>query len=469
MTKRKILIIAAVAIVVLVALFIFLRSRQTSSAAASKYETVAVKRDTLTAIVGATGTVEANQTTQLAWQTSGRIGKLNIAVGDQVSSAQVLAELAKNSLSQAVILAEADLVTAQRNLDTLKVSGAAKAQAQLTLAQSEKALTDAEDKRNQKNYQRASQATLDSARANYILAQQSVDNAEEAFSVVSSWGEDDPGRAAVLSTLSTAKQNRDRTLASLNWLLSKPNANEIAQADAELELAKAKLADARREWERIKNGADSEDIAAAQARVAAIQATLTLSNLSAPFGGTITGLNSKVGDQVSPGTVSFRIDDLSRLLVDVEIPEVDINRVQPGKPVEVTFDAIQERQYNGKVEEVARVGTPNPAGGVNFIVTIELTDANETVLPGMTAAVNIIVNQLDNVLLAPNRGIRLDGDKRVVYILRPGVTEPEKVEIKIGSSSDLYSEIASGEVKEGDLLVLNPPVANERGGPPMGN
>jgi HlyD family secretion protein len=468
MIKRRVIIISVVIVLAAAAFFIFQRSRQTSSAD-GKYQTVEVKRDTLTAIVGATGTVQANQTTELAWQTSGRIALISVQVGDQVKTGDVLAKLEKTSLSQAVILAQSDLVTAQRSLETLKVSGATKAQAQLALAQAEKALTDAQDKRDQKNYSRASQTTLDSARANYILAQQTVDNAEEAFSAVSAQAEDDPGRAAVLSTLSTAKQNRDRTLASLNWLLSKPNANEIAQADAELALAQAKLADAQREWERLKDGADLEDITAAESRVAAIEATLTLSGLTAPFTGIVTDLRSKVGDQVAPGTVTYRIDDLSRLLVDVEIPEVDINRVKVGKPVEVSFDAIQDHQFNGKVEKVARVGTPNPAGGVNFVVTIILTDADETVLPGMTAAVNIIVDQIDNVLLAPNRSIRLSGEKRIVYILRPEAKEPEMVEIKIGASSDLYSEIAGGEVKVGDLLVLNPPVANQGGGPPFGD
>jgi len=52
--------------------------------------------------------------------------------------------------------------------------------------------------------------------------------------------------------------------------------------------------------ERLKNGPDPQDIAAAEARVAATEATLTLPNLDAPFNGTITDVRSMVGDQVGP-------------------------------------------------------------------------------------------------------------------------------------------------------------------------
>jgi HlyD family secretion protein len=464
--RRRILIIVAVIAAVAVGVFIYMRVQQSKSAASSKYQTVQVKRDALVAIVGATGTVEANQTTQVGWQTSGRISRIDVKVGDRVKQGDMLAEILETSLPQSIILARADLVTARRNLDSLKESNAAKAQAQLTLTQAEKALTDAQDKRTQKNYQRASEATLDSARANYILAQEQVDNAEEAFSGVSSRAEDDPGRAAVLSQLSAAKQIRDRALANLNWLLGKPDANEVAQADAQVELAKARLDDARREWERLKNGADPEDISAAESRVAAIEATIALAHLEAPFAGVVTDARSKVGDQAGPGVVSFRIDDLSRLVVDVEVPEVDVNRVKLDQPAELSFDAVQGKTYHGKVVEVARIGTPSTTGGVNFVVTVELTDPDEAVLTGMTAAVNVIVSKLDNVLLAPNRAVRLEGDKRVVYLLKPGTTEPEKIEITIGASSDQYSEITGGDIKEGDVLVLNPPV-QFRGGPPQ--
>jgi HlyD family secretion protein len=104
---------------------------------------------------------------------------------------------------------------------------------------------------------------------------------------------------------------------------------------------------------------------------------------------------------------------------------------------------------------VTQAGTVDD-GVVNFTVTVELTDADPAVKPGMTAAVNIVVEEMQDVLLVQNRAVRLVDGERVVYILVDG--QPVKKEIRLGSSSDTTSVIAGGELKEGDVIILNPPV-----------
>jgi HlyD family secretion protein len=141
---------------------------------------------------------------------------------------------------------------------------------------------------------------------------------------------------------------------------------------------------------------------------------------------------------------------------------VDINRIKVGQDATLTFDAITGKTYNGIVTEAGAVGTA-VQGVVNFTVTVEITDADENVKPGMTSAVNIVVNQMDNILLIPNRAVRLKEGDRVVYVLKNNVPTP--VKITIGASSDTSSEFVSGELKEGDLIVLNPPTTNMFGPP----
>jgi HlyD family secretion protein len=140
--------------------------------------------------------------------------------------------------------------------------------------------------------------------------------------------------------------------------------------------------------------------------------------------------------------------------VDVQVSEVDINRIKVGQPVKMTFDAILNTEYAGKVTEVARVGV-STQGVVNFTVTVEITNPDANVLPQMTAAVNIISTQLDNVLLVPNRAVRVVENERVVYVMKNGI--PTATKIVLGATSDTNSELVSGDVKEGDLIVLNPP------------
>jgi HlyD family secretion protein len=123
----------------------------------------------------------------------------------------------------------------------------------------------------------------------------------------------------------------------------------------------------------------------------------------------------------------------------------------------MTFDAIQGKQYQGDIFDVALVGD-QIEGVVNFSVTVELTDADEKVKPGMTSVVNIVVGQLEDVLLVSNRAVRVVNNARVVYILLDS-GQLEQVEITLGATSDVYSEVAAGDIEVGDLIVLNPPTS----------
>jgi len=235
------------------------------------------------------------------------------------------------------------------------------------------------------------------------------------------------------------------------------DAETIADADEKLALATAQLEDAQRAYDRVKNGPSAEDIAAAQARVSAAQATLDMANISAPFAGTVTQAIPAVGDQVATGSAAFRVDDLSHMLVDVQVSEVDINNVSIGQPVSLNFDAILGKEYHGEVVEAGQAGD-TVQGVVNFTVTVEITDADELIKPGMTAAVNIVVSEIKDALLVPNRAVRLVNNERIVYVLREG--KPVQVKVRLGQSSDTMSVLASGDLKEGDLVILNPPSQN---------
>lgn len=454
-TRSKIITWSIVGVVILgIAAVIVVNNINASKAAAATMQTQVLEKSDLTAIVGATGTVRANQTATLVWQTNGRIEAINAAIGDKVKTDEVLASLAQSSLSQSIILAQSDLVTAQRNLDDLLNSDTARAQAQLTLANAQQEYDKVRWNAVYSGTPReTSQNTLDSASAAVVIAQDRVDRAQKEYDKYGESSETDLLKANALSNLAAAKKALSEAKTSLDHYTNDPSIKEVSISQGEIAVAKAKLDDAQREWDRLKDGPDAADIAAAKARVAAIEATLNMSIISSPFAGIVTDASGMVGDMVSSGTYAFRVDDLSQMFVDVEIPEVDINRVKVGQDVTLTFDAINAAEYQGRVSEVARIGA-NSAGAVNFKVTIEVLNADEQVMPGMTAAVNIVVSDLKDVLTIPNRAVRLVDGKRVVYILKNGLAV--KVEIEIGSSSDTLSEVISGDLKPGDVLILNP-------------
>jgi HlyD family secretion protein len=230
------------------------------------------------------------------------------------------------------------------------------------------------------------------------------------------------------------------------------------------------LEDAQRAYERLKDGPNAQDIAAAEAKVAAAQATLNQAMITAPFNGLLTDASVLAGDQVAAGKMAFQVDDLSHLLIDVDISEVDINSISVGQEVTVNFDAVQRKDYHGEVISVAGSGV-EAEGSVNFKVTVELSDADELVKPGMTAAVLIQVRNVEDALLVPNRAVRVVDAKRVVYTLaEDGSLTP--VEVRLGATSDTHSEVVGGDLQEGDQVVLNPPATTNFGpgnGPGNGN
>jgi HlyD family secretion protein len=346
------------------------------------------------------------------------VERVTAEVGDTVRKDQVLASLAMDSVPQTVIQAQANLVSAQRALEDA-TSMTSSAQAAIDLKDAEDAYKKAYDYRLSLNGEQWIQDVI----IKYIGGQQ---------------------------------------VPEIKWYKGQVDKRTIQEADNTLALRKAELEDAQRRFDRLKNGPNPDDIAAAQANVDAAQASLNSARIISPIDGTVTQANSRVGDHTIVGNVAFRVDDLSHLVVDVEVSEIDINAVESGQPVLLTLDAIATTTYHGEVEQVAQAGD-TASGSVIFTVSVRMTDADQAVKPGMTAGVNIVVNQVADQLLVPNRAVRLVEGQRMVYVLREG--RPEPVEVTLGASSDTMSVLADGDLHAGELIILNPPSV---GGGPFG-
>jgi HlyD family secretion protein len=379
-------------------------------------------------------------------------------VGDTVTSDQLLATLAPDSFSKEITLAEADLVTAQQELDKLTNSISHLAEAMQKLADAKQAVQDAEDTLD--FYERTSTGRV----SEELLKdyQDQIKKAKDQLKMMN-WvldkfykkTDDDLRRKADFNVvITTSKQSLADLIAKYNWYTGRPSALLMGQTRAALNLAQAKQEDAQRELDRLTNGNDAEDILAARAKVAAAQATLDQSKIIAPFSGTITQAEPQAGDRVSTGQTAFQLDDLSELIFDLQISEVDINNVTVDQPVNITFDAVPNKNYHGivvKVNQTADVGE----GAANYTVVVKMTDADEQVKPGMTAAVTITVKDIQNALLVPNRAVRLVAGKREVYVLKAG--QAVAVTIRLGATADAYSEVVGGDLKENDQIILNPP------------
>jgi len=447
---RKILI-SLLVIIALVVIgyfgFQLIKNRQQANSI-SNLETVTASQGSLTATIGATGTVRPIQTAVIVWQTSGTVDQVEVQIGDVITAGDTLANLVPSSLPQNVILAQSDLVAAQKQLDDLQNTQSTAGQALQNVNLSQQAVYDAERALapfDQKPYK----DELEKARDTVVDKKDDLDKAQEDFDPYKDWDPSNSTYQNYQQKLTDAQIAYDESVRRVSELELKQQS-----AQANLEAANAALADTQRAYNKVKDGPNPDDIAVLQTRIAAAQATLDNARLAAPFAGTVTDVDIKPGDQVSISSPGFRLDNLENLLVDVVVSEVDINSVKVGQPVTLSFDAIQDKQYSGTISQVAPVGNVIQ-GVVNFDVTVELSDADENVKPGMTAAVNIIVDQITDALLVPNQAVRVVDGKQVVYILDNG--QLKEVEVVLGASSESQSEVVSGNLKVGDQIVLNPP------------
>lgn len=457
---RKI-IITAVVIIVLAAIVLFgvsnMRQRQQEQAM-SNYLTETVARGNLTSLIGATGNVRSKQRAELIWQASGYAGQVNVKDGDEVTSGQVLVSLDEDELPANIISAQAELLMAKKQLEDLQNSNLTTAQAAQAVSDTQKTLIELLQVYDENFDTDSYQDDIDRANEDMLTAEEDLEDAIDDFEPYKDRDPDNTTRKSYEDKLETAQERYDETEREYRLLV-------LAKALAwqNIEVAQAQLADAEREYDRVKDGPNPDDITAQQARVDAAQATLDSVDLIAPFDGVITRVDVNSNDPVAPGQVAFQLNDLSQLLVDVYISEVDINNVQIGQNVRMTFDAIQGREYTGQVTEVSSIGLLNQ-GIVEFLVTIEVLDADEDVKPGMTAAVNIVVETLENVLLVPNRAVRSMQGDYIVYVIENN--ELVLVPIELGANSDTHSEVIDGKLRVNDQLVLNPPVTFDTNGPP---
>jgi multidrug efflux pump subunit AcrA (membrane-fusion protein) len=154
-------------------------------------------------------------------------------------------------------------------------------------------------------------------------------------------------------------------------------------------------------------------------------------------------------------------------VTDVQVVEVDINHVQIGQPAQITFDAIPNKTYTGKVLSIDLAGT-SANSSVNFTVTVQLTDADAHVKPGMSANVTVTTNKVENALVVPNTSIFTETNgQQYVYLVQNGATT--KLPVTVGVVSDSATQITSDTLKAGDTIVLSfaSKSTNNGGGQPV--
>jgi HlyD family secretion protein len=203
---------------------------------------------------------------------------------------------------------------------------------------------------------------------------------------------------------------------------------------------------------------------------------LARTTIRSPMDGVLIQLNAEQGETVVPGSTNLPgsvimiVADMSTLLAEVEVSEVDVVSVELGQPAEVTVDALRaDEPQPGHVVEIATSGRRDPTQGtIRFRVKVALDDPDPSLRPAMTAKVDILTATSENALTVPvqavvKRVVDADGEELrgsaakgqnetdIVYIVTEGETTIRSV--VTGVSDVLHVEIIEGLTEDEEVVI----------------
>ncbi len=275
----------------------------------------------------------------------------------------------------------------------------------------------------------------------------------------------------------------------------------LLSAQANLEKAETALVDAKRTYGRNKElfarnliarsdldtsetayDTDKAQIASAKAAVSQAEASLKsaetnfqYTKIVSPVDGIVVSRNVDVGQTVAASfqtpTLFTIAEDLTKMQIDSSIVEADIGKVKVGQTVDFTVDAYPEITFKGSVVQVrnAPIIVQNV---VTYDVVVGVSNPDLKLMPGMTANVSIIISSKKDILRIPNSALRFrpEGFKPTAEQKGVGVWvnengELKRIKITTGITDGNFTELVSGDLKEGQELVVEMTSKSKQSGP----
>ncbi len=202
-----------------------------------------------------------------------------------------------------------------------------------------------------------------------------------------------------------------------------------------------------------------QNIQVAASRTDAARATIERTRVRAPFAGTVAEINGELGEFLTPSPVgvatppSIDLIDNSCLYVTAPIDEVDAPQVRAGMPARVSLDAFPGKHFDGHVRRVAPyvLDAEKQARTVEIEAEIDTQAGRESLLPGYSADVEIILAMRENVLRVPTPAL-IEG--KSVYIVDQAGGRAVKRDVRVGIGNWDFTEILEG-LSAGDRIVTS--------------
>ena len=415
------------------------------------FRTAAVTRGPLTSAVSATGTLNAVITVQVGSQISGQIKELHADFNSVVKKDQLIARIDPESF-------EAKVNQTKAQVD------AARASVLNQQAVVEKTRADLENAR----------AALAASRANTAKAQVTVVDSKRTLGRnhdlrmrgLIAQADEDTAQAAYDSAVAQQEASKAQEEAQ---------ASAVRSAEAQLRVSEAMLTNAKAQV--VQN----------EAALRQAQVDLDRTFIRAPVDGVVVGRNVDRGQTVAASlqapTLFTIAQDLRNMQVDTNVDEADVGRVKLGQSVTFTVDSFPGRTFSGEVVQIRKAPLV-VQNVVTYDVVVSAKNPDQRLLPGMTANVRIVIEQKDNVMQVPNAALRFrppgveaaererparpSGGGRAggppagrVWIVGTD-GKPTAVPLQLGIGDGTYTEIAKGDLKEGEQVIVGLAMPGDR-------
>lgn len=200
-------------------------------------------------------------------------------------------------------------------------------------------------------------------------------------------------------------------------------------------------------------------VSQAEQDVKTIIAQMNEDVLVSPVDGMISKFDARVGETMAAGQMVARVVKDASVLIEARVPESDIAKVKVGMKAKVTFDALSTDDiFESEVTEIDPAATV-VQDVVSYVVKFRLSSSDDRLREGMTANVDIVTAQADNILTVPFRALTKEAGKTYAQVRRADGTL-ERVVVSVGlEGEEGVVEIKSG-LKEGDTVTIGAVQAN---------
>jgi HlyD family secretion protein len=385
-------IVTTIAIVAAVVLLASFMSREP----AVPVRAVNTQRGTIRSVVSTNGKIEPLQNFEAHAPVGTTVKKILVREGDQVKKGQLLVQLDDAQARSQAARAQAQVLAAGADLNAIQKGG--NREEVLTL-----------------------ESQITKARTDCDTAQRNLD---------------------------ALRRLREQGAASPGEIKNAEDQLKRAKADLDLLLQKQKNRYSQPEIDRVE-GQKSE----AQAAYSATEDLLSQLNIRAPFDGIVYSLPVQQGAYLNPGDLVLEEADLSKVRVRAFVDEPDVGRLTPGDKIEVIWDALPGRTWEGQVSVIPAVIKLHGSRNVGE-TTCVVDNKDFKLLPNVNVGVTIITAEHRNVLTVPREAIHQDDDgKAYVYQIVNNELQRRYVQTSI---SNLTKVEVTGGLPDDALIALGP-------------